>query len=154
MRREERREMATLQLQDLLVISLPESHLGRPQSDLEGLQHFGPQLGGVFQRQRHGKTLQVHVRLDGFVVENIREPCCRQSLSANTDPTLDASKSAARDTARTHSLTHTYSLTRSFAHSLTRLLPLSLTRIYLYTLCEKIKYTCGVIRSFNYVVFW
>ena len=38
MRREEGREMATLQLQDLLVISLPESHLGRPQS---GLEDFG-----------------------------------------------------------------------------------------------------------------
>ena len=131
MRREEGREMATLQLQDLLVISLPESHLGRPQSGLEGLQHFGPQLGGVFQRQRHGKTLQVHVRLDGFVVENIREPCCRQSLSANTDPTLDASKSAARDTARTHSLTHSHLLTHSLIRSLTHSLTPSLTHSYL-----------------------
>ena len=35
------------------------------------------------------------------------------------------------------------------AHSLTRLLPHSLTRIHLYTLCQRIEYTCGVIRSFN-----
>ena len=35
--------------------------------------------------------------------------------------------------------------TRSLTHSLTH----SLTRIHLYTLCEKIEYTCGVIRSFN-----
>ena len=43
------------------------------------------------------------------------------------------------------------SITR-LAHSLTHSLAYSLTRIHLYTLCEKIKYTCGVIRSFNCTV--
>ena len=131
MRREEGREMATFQLQDLLVISLPESHLGRPQSGLEGLQHFGPQLGGVFQRQRHGKTLQVHVRLDGFVVENIREPCCTGSRCLRTRiPHLDASKSAARDTARKLALTHSHLRTHSLIRSLTHSLTPSLTHSY------------------------
>ena len=72
----------------------------------------------------------------------------------------------------THSLTHSVSCTwgpcagrvrawggRRHSHlrthpltpppPLTRLRPHSLIRIHLYTLCEKIKYTCGVIRSRN-----
>ena len=53
------------------------------------------------------------------------------------------------NTARTHSLTHTYALTCSFAYSITCLLPHSLTRTHLYTLCEKIQYACGAIRSFH-----
>ena len=120
MRHEEGREMAINQLQDLLVINLPENSCGRLQSGLEGLQQFGPQLGGVFQRQRHGKTLQVHIRLDNFVVENISESCCIGSRCLRIRiPHLDASNSAARDITRTHSFTLTHSLAHSLTPSLT-----------------------------------
>ena len=83
---------------------------------------------------------------------------CRAHFGASALwKTLNATKrtlqAALWDAARTRLLTPTYALNRARAHSLTHTLILqSITPIHFCTLYEKIIFTCGVIRSFNFVL--
>ena len=72
----------------------------------------------------------------------------RRSHTTHTIATKGILQTALWEAARTHLLTPTYALTRAQSH--THLLLHSFTPIHFCTLYEKIIFTCGVIRSFNF----
>ena len=76
----------------------------------------------------------------------------KRSHTTHTNATKRILQTALWEAARTHLLTPTYALTRALAHSHTHLVLLhSFTPIRFCILYEKIIFTCGVIRSFNFL---
>ena len=99
----------------------------------------------------HSHTTHAHImHSSSWSLTHHTQSNLRRSHTTHTNAAKRILQTALWEAARTHLLTPTYVLTRALAHSRTHLLLHSFTPIHFCTLYEKIIFTCGVIRSFNF----
>ena len=121
-------------------------HLVLPEATLEAMDSSSWSLTHHthYTHTPHMHTSCTHLHGHSHTTHSLR-----RSHTTHTNATKRILQTALWEAARTHLLTPTYVLTRALAHSRTHLLLHSFTPIHFCTLCEKIIFTCGVIRSFN-----